>query len=712
MSHFWKPGTAAPWELERENARELEATAVLHNPNARLALDVQRRALPIAELRTELLYLCERYRTVIVVGSTGCGKTTQLPQFLHEAGWSADGRCIVCTQPRRVAAITVATRVASEMGVALGTTAGYCVRFGRCYDDEQTRIKYVTDGLLLREMMVDPLLSKYSVIMLDEAHERSLHTDILCGLLRKVQKKRPELRLIVASATLNAQEFKDFFETNTRRSSRRDTAVCMSVGGRGFPVDIQYLQKPTSSYVEALVDTVLKIHKSEPSGDILCFLTGADEIEQACALISDRAQGSGQAGGYRSGINRLIALPMYSGLPHDHQIRVFERPRRNERKVVVATNIAETSITIEGIVHVVDCGFVKMRAYNPRYNLDALTVLPVSRAAATQRAGRAGRTRPGKCYRLYTQKAFETVMPAAPAPEMARTDLAPVVLQLKALGIDDILHFDFLTPPPAENMLRALELLFALGAIDDRAVLTTPVGQQLVELPCSPAMGRMLLASAEHGCAEDALSIAAMIQVEGVYKGRAEVVSKPWAVAEGDLMTWLNVYRAYAAISPPKRSSWCGRRQLNGRVMQRATTIREQLEKFLTRFKLKIESAEGEPAAISRCIVTGFFANAAMRQPDNTYTTLRGQQQLHLHPNSVVFKTPPQHIIFHEVLVTSKQYMRDVSAIDPAWLPELAPHFYSYKNKALNPTGPKQEGDFEEGTNKRRKLGPVIERLT
>jgi ATP-dependent RNA helicase DDX35 len=723
MSQFWKPGAPAPWEVDRENARELEATAVLHNPNGRLALDVQRRALPIAELRTQLLYLCERYRTVVVVGSTGCGKTTQLPQYLHEAGWAADGRCVVCTQPRRVAAITVATRVASEMGVALGSTVGYCVRFGRCYDEEQTRIKYVTDGLLLREMMVDPLLSKYSCIMLDEAHERSLHTDILCGLLRKVQRKRPELRLIVASATLNAKEFKDFFETNTRRSSRRDTATCISVGGRGFPVDIQYLQKPTSNYVEAAVDTVLKIHAGEPSGDILCFLTGADEIEQACSLISDRAAHGGR---YSSGVDRLIALPMYSGLPHDHQIRVFEKARRHERKVVVATNIAETSITIEGIVHVVDCGFVKMRAYNPRYNLDALTVLPLSRASATQRAGRAGRTRPGKCYRLYTQHAFEQVMPAAPPPEMARTDLAPVVLQLKALGIDDILQFDFLTPPPAENMLRALELLYALGALDQHAALTTPIGQRLVELPCSPSMGRMLLASAEpeHGCAEDALSIAAMLQVEGVFKGRPELAAKQWAVAEGDLMTWLNIYRAYEAVAPQKRASWAGRKQLNPRVMQRASTIREQLKKFLTRFGLKLETAESEPTAISRCIVCGFFANAAVRQPDNTYATLRGQQELHLHPNSCVFKTPPQHIVFHEVLVTTKQYMRDVSAIDSAWLPELAPHYYSYKNPALNPGGRANTaaaaaaaGDpasqmFEEGTHKRRKLGPSIERLT
>ena len=268
-------------------------------------------------------------------------------------------------------------------------------------------------------------------------------------------------------------------------------------------------------------------------------------------------------------------------------------------------------------------------------------------------------------------------------------------------------------------MLRALELLYALGALDQHANLTTPIGQQLVELPCSPSMGRMLLASAEpeHGCAEDALSIAAMLQVEGVFKGRPENVAKEWAVAEGDLMTWLNVYRAYDAIAPQKRASWAGRKQLNARVMQRATTIREQLKKFLVRFGCKLETAESDPTQISRCVVRGFFANAATRQPDNTYATLRGQQELHLHPNSCVFKTPPQHIVYHEVLVTSKQYMRDVSAIDPSWLPELAPHYYSYKNAALNPgakPGPVADPAsemFEEGTNKRRKLGPSIERL-
>eukprot|EP01047_Picozoa_sp_COSAG01_P021652 COSAG01_NODE_1261_length_11001_cov_11.811961_15_plen_606_part_00 len=564
---------------------------MVHNPNARLSLDVQRRALPIARVRDELLYLCERYRTVVLVGATGCGKTTQVPQFLHEAGWAAGPRCVVCTQPRRVAAITVATRVAEEMGVVCGTTVGYCVRFGRCYDEDQTKVKFVTDGLLVREMMLDPLLSKYSVVMLDEAHERSLNTDILCGLLRKVRRKRPDLRIIIASATLDAQEFKDFFETNSRRSSRRDTAVCMSVEGRSYPVEVQYLRQPTSNYVQATVDTVVQIHHSQPPGDILCFLTGADEIEHACALISDRVHGSGgqHAHGRRShsGVTDMVILPMYSGLPHDHQLRVFERPRRHQRKVVVATNIAETSVTIDGIVHVVDCGFVKMRAFNPLQNIETLTVLPVSRAAAVQRAGRAGRSRPGVCYRLYTQDTFLKVLPAATTPEMARTDLGSVVLQLKALGIDDIMNFvsggalcclacrstcspavqcgarspvcecahvlicagakDFLTPPPAESMLRALELLYALGAIDTEAQLTTPLGQQLVELPCSPCMGRMLLGSAEHACSEEVLAIAAMLQVEGVFKGKAETVSKPWAVAEGDLLTWLNIFRACVA---------------------------------------------------------------------------------------------------------------------------------------------------------------------
>ena len=248
---FWKPGEKAPWALDRDNQREQEtAAAVVHNPLAHLAMDAQRRSLPIAKMRTELLYLVEKYQTVIIVGSTGCGKTTQIPQYLYEAGWAAGPRCIVCTQPRRVAAITIANRVADEMGVACGTQVGYCVRFGPCYDEARTKIKFVTDGLLVREMMFDPLLSKYSVIMLDEAHERSLHTDILCGLLRKVHRRRPELRIIVASATLDAQHFKDFFETNKKShlSARRDTAVCMSVGGRGFPVDILYLQKPCSNY--------------------------------------------------------------------------------------------------------------------------------------------------------------------------------------------------------------------------------------------------------------------------------------------------------------------------------------------------------------------------------------------------------------------------------------------------------------------------------
>ena len=666
---FWKPGAAAPWALDRENEREQAATAVIHNPNARLSIDVQRRSLPIAEQRTQLLYLVEKYLTVVIVGSTGCGKTTQIPQYLHEAGWSADQRCIVCTQPRRVAAITVATRVAEEMHVQCGTEVGYCVRFGRCYDEDRTRIKYVTDGLLIRELMLDPLLSKYSCLMIDEAHERSLHTDILLGLLRKVRRKRPDLRLVVASATLDAQQFKDFFETNTKRSKRHDTAVCMSIGGRSFPVDSLYLKSPCSDYVEATVETVLKIHRTEPSGDVLCFLTGADEIEQVCMLLSERARsGSGAAGGkFQSGVTELIALPMYSGLPHDQQIRVFERPRRHQRKVIVATNIAETSITVDGIVYVVDCGFVKLRAYNPRFNLDCLTVLPTARASAIQRAGRAGRTKPGKCFRLYTQDYFKNTMPAAAIPEMVRTNLGSVVLQLKALGVSNILQFEFLTPPPAENLMRALELLFALGAIDETGNLTDPVGIQMAELPVEPMMAKMLLASGEHGCAEEILSIAAMVQVQGAFKGKIEIVAKPWSVAEGDHLTLLNVYRAFAEQKGSKAAAWCGRHQLNYRVMQRASTIRGQLHKYCQRFKIPLETAESDPREICRCIVKGFFSNAAIRQPDNTYRTIRDSHPLHLHPQSVLFKAPPQHVVFHEVLITN---VRSPSAPKPPVQPQ------------------------------------------
>ncbi|XP_036041717.1 probable ATP-dependent RNA helicase DHX35 isoform X2 [Onychomys torridus] len=623
---FWKPGTEGPGvsiSEDRQSITENSGTTIIYNPYAALSIEQQRQKLPVFKLRNHILYLVESYQTVVIVGETGCGKSTQIPQYLAEAGWTAEGRVVGVTQPRRVAAVTVAGRVADERGAVLGHEVGYCIRFDDCTDPLATRIKFLTDGMLVREMMVDPLLTKYSVIMLDEAHERTLYTDIAIGLLKKIQKKRGDLRLIVASATLDAEKFQDFFNQNETSDPARDTCVILTVEGRTFPVDIFYLQSPVPDYIKATVDTVVKIHQTEGDGDILAFLTG---------------------------------------------------------QVVVATNVAETSITISGIVYVIDCGFMKLRAYNPRTAIECLVVVPVSQASANQRAGRGGRNRSGKCYRLYTEDAFDQ-LPQSTVPEMQRSNLAPVILQLKALGIDNVLRFHFMSPPPAQSMVQALELLYALGGLDKDCRLTEPLGMRIAEFPLNPMFAKMLLESGNFGCSQEVLSIAAMMQIQNVFvfpsnqKSQATRVHRKFAVEEGDHLTMLNVYEAF--IKHNKSSQWCQEHFLNYKGLVRAATVREQLKKLLVKFQVPRMSSEGDPDPVLRCIVSGFFANAARFHSSGAYRTIRDDHELHIHPASVLYaEKPPRWVIYNEVIQTSKYYMRDVTAIESAWLLELAPHFY------------------------------------
>ena len=401
-------------------------------------------ALPVWQAREDFVKLLADHQTVVLVGETGSGKTTQIAQFIADAGYSSPGGgggggggggMIACTQPRRVAAMSVARRVADEMDVQLGEEVGYSIRFEEC-SGPRTFVKFLTDGMLLREAMGDGALSRYSVIILDEAHERTLATDVLFGLLKEVLPRRPDLKLVVMSATLEAEKFQGYFLD----------APLMRVPGRTFPVEIFYTQQPERDYLEAAVRTVAQVHRCEPPGDVLLFLTGEEEIEDACRRISGEAARMLEDGA----AGPVKVVPLYSTLPPAQQQRIFDpapppaRPGGPPgRKVVVSTNVAETSLTIDGIVYVVDPGFSKQKVYNPRVRVESLLVSPISRASAHQRAGRAGRTRPGKCFRLYTEASFKRDLQEQTYPEILRSNLGSVVLQLKKLGIDDLVSFFF-----------------------------------------------------------------------------------------------------------------------------------------------------------------------------------------------------------------------------------------------------------------------------
>ena len=520
--------------------------------------------------------------------------------------------------------------------------------------------------------------------MVDEAHERSLSTDILLGILKKIQKKRPDLRIVISSATLQAEEFLNFFsrhENDANGDQNLDeSSKIISLEGRAYPVDILYLEEPAEDYVERAVKTVFDIHASESDGDVLVFLTGREEIDNAVQLITDRAAS------LHPKAPSILTLPLYAGLTTEQQLYVFEPAPENTRKIIVSTNIAEASVTIDGIVYVVDCGFVKLRAYNPQTGIERLTATPISKASATQRSGRAGRTKPGKCYRLYTQTEYND-LPQVTVPEVQRSNLAPVILQLKALGIDNVLRFDFMTPPPAELIVRALELLYSLGAVDDYAKLTRPMGLQMAELAVEPMMAKVLLSAPALGCLSQVLSIAAMTSLQGAVwfqhndeKKASETARRKFAAEEGDHLTLLNVYETFVTKGR-KDPKWCRDNFLNYKSMIRAVSIRAQLKRYLERFGFNV--AESLPSSkrpdnmperaeqIRKCLTLGYFSHAARMLPDGTFRTVSGAVTLHAHPSSLMFNRKADWVLFHEIVETSdKTYIRDITKIEKKWLTE------------------------------------------
>lgn len=629
-----------------------------------------RKTLPVWEARDDFLDLVKKNQIVILVGETGSGKTTQIPQFLVQGGYTKGNKCICVTQPRRVAATSVAKRVSEEMDVQLGQHVGYTIRFEDC-SSPKTVLKYMTDGMLLREAMGDPKLKRYSVIVLDEAHERTLSTDVLFGMLKELLKeKRKDLKLIIMSATLDAGKFQDYFES----------APVMKIPGRLYPVEIFYTPEPERDYLEAAIRTVIQIHLCEPDGDILCFLTGEEEIEAACKKIEEEISNLGKE------VPPLRCLPCYSTLPPQLQQRIFEPPPPGGRKCVIATNIAETSITINGVVYVVDPGFAKQKVYNPRIRVESLLVSPISKASANQRAGRAGRTKPGKCFRLYTEQAFEKELQEQTYPEILRSNLASVVLNLKKLGIDDLVHFDWMDPPAPETLMRALEQLNYLGALDDDGNLTD-IGSLMSQFPLDPQLCKCLTVAPKFKCSNEVLSIVAMLSVPRVFlrpkeaQDEADEAKARFAHQDGDHLTLLNVYHAFKQNKEDK--NWCYENFLNYRSLKSADNVRAQLSRIMQRLNLPLVSTDFNSKDyypnIMKAMVSGFFMQVALLDKKGLYVTVKDNQVVALHPSSVL-DHKPQWVIYNEFVLTSKNFIRTVTEIQGEWLLDLAPHYYDLDN--------------------------------
>uniref|UniRef100_A0A1A7Y7C5 Pre-mRNA-splicing factor ATP-dependent RNA helicase DHX16 n=1 Tax=Iconisemion striatum TaxID=60296 RepID=A0A1A7Y7C5_9TELE len=664
--------------------QDQEAPALSQAELKKQSIQEVRRSLPIFPYRDDLLAAINEHQVLVIEGETGSGKTTQIPQYLLEDGYTKGGMKIGCTQPRRVAAMSVAARVAEEMSVKLGNEVGYSIRFEDC-TSERTVLKYMTDGMLLREFLTEPDLASYSVIIIDEAHERTLHTDILFGLIKDIARFRPDLKVLVASATLDTERFSCFF----------DDAPVFRIPGRRFPVDIFYTKAPEADYLDACVVSVLQIHVTQPPGDILVFLTGQEEIEACCEMLQERCRRLG------SKIAELLVLPIYANLPSDMQAKIFTPTPPGARKVVVATNIAETSLTIDGIIYVIDPGFCKQKSYNARTGMESLIVTPCSRASANQRAGRAGRVAAGKCFRLYTAWAFKHEMEETTVPEIQRTNLGNVVLLLKSLGINDLIHFDFMDPPPHETLVLALEQLYALGALNHLGELTK-LGRRMAELPVDPMLSKMILASEQYKCSEEVLTIAAMLSVNNsiFYRPKDKVVHADnarmnFVVPGGDHMVLLNVYTQW--VESGYSTQWCYENFIQFRSMRRARDVRDQLEGLMDRIEVEMVSCEGENIPIRKSVTAGYFYHTA-RLSKGGYKTVKHQQTVYVHPNSSLFEEQPRWLIYHELVFTTKEFMRQVIEIESGWLLEVAPHYY--KSKELEDSSskkmPRKQGKTKE----------------
>ncbi|KAK9368089.1 P-loop containing nucleoside triphosphate hydrolase protein [Lipomyces kononenkoae] len=638
-----------------------------------------RRDLPVHLQRQEFLDLYHSAQILVFVGETGSGKTTQIPQFvLFDDLPHLEGKMVACTQPRRVAAMSVAKRVADELDVSLGEEVGYSIRF-EDNTSNKTILKYMTDGMLLREAMNDHNLDRYSCIILDEAHERTLATDILMGLLKEVALRRPELKIIIMSATLDAQKFQKYFHD----------APLLAVPGRTHPVEIYYTPEYQRDYLEAAIQTVLQIHATEPAGDILLFLTGEEEIEDACRKISLEADELIR----ETDCGELKVYPLYGSLPPQQQQKIFEQapgPRVKNgppgRKIVVSTNIAETSLTIDGIVYVIDPGFSKQKVYNPRIRVESLLVAPISKASAQQRAGRAGRTRPGKCFRLYTEEAFKKELNEQSYPEILRSNLSSTVLELKKLGIDDLVHFDFMDPPAPETMMRALEELNYLACLDDEGNLT-PLGRLASDFPLDPMLAVMLITSPEFYCSNEILSLTALLSVPSVFvrpnsaRKKADEMKMTFRHVDGDHLTLLNVYHAFkspeAQYNP---AQWCYDHFLSLRSLQSADNVRMQLKRIMEKNDLDLISTSFEDpnyyTNIRRALTSGFFMQVAKKSSSGKhYITVKDNQDVLLHPSTVLEKES-EWVVYNEFVLTTKNYIRTVTTIKPEWLFELAPAYF------------------------------------
>ncbi|MFP4384282.1 MAG: oligonucleotide/oligosaccharide-binding fold domain-containing protein [Spirochaetia bacterium] len=646
--------------------------------------------LPVYQERERIIDALKEHQVIVVESPTGSGKTTQLPLILHEAGYAEQG-VIGVTQPRRIATLSVCDYISNQLNSPVGGFVGYKMRF----EDEtgpDTRVKIMTDGILLQEMKADYYLSEYGAIIVDEAHERSLNIDFILGLLKRVLEERPNFRVIVSSATINAEVFSEYFWSCP--VVRIDTPM--------YPVKVVY-SPPQSDTYEGLLETIRKIvdrsvNKKETPGDFLIFLSGEKMIKDCIDEL----------GMIQNARRKLHILPLYSRLSKEEQERVFPPAPAGKTKVVVATNIAETSVTIDGITQVIDSGLAKMNFYNPRTYTSSLIEGPISQASSNQRKGRAGRTRPGTCYRLYYKEDFEH-RSLFTLEEIFRTDLSEVVLRMAEIGITEFDTFNFISPPPKAGILGAVETLRLLEALTPENTLSS-IGRMMARFPLLPKHSRMIVAAIRTfpGVIREVITATSFLTAHTPFilpQGEEVAARKAhhsFRDDHGDFVSYLKLLKAYKPAKDKDR--FCETYYLDRQTMDEIANIETQLSEIVSEMNIPLQ--EGGPVSDFLCACAkGLIQFVCARSGKWAYRSLTAEK-VQIHPGSVLFKETPQYIVAGEIVRTSKMWARSVSPLEESWLPRISPEIA--RNLMLHGKGNKKTAEKKRDTTWQIKIGAEI----
>lgn len=663
-----------------------------------MAIDYKK--LPVYEQKDRILQTLNDNQVIVVQSPTGSGKTTQIPVILHEAGYSASG-VIAVTQPRRIAALSVSEFIAKQLKTSYPGLVGYKMRF-EDKTDASTKIKIMTDGILLQEMKLDPYLSKYSVVMVDEAHERSLNIDFVLGLLKRVLAERKDFKVIVSSATMNAEAFSEYF----------GGCPIVTIDTITYPVAMVYdppateITTTTETGCEAILQkiesTIERVLDNKESGDILVFLPGEKIIKDCVMRLT-----------YSHLHSKIHLVPLYGRLPKEEQEKVFDNAPFGKKKVVISTNIAETSVTINGITTVIDTGLAKLNFYNPRTFTSSLNEVCVSKASCNQRRGRAGRTQPGTCYRLYGKKNFEQ-RPLYTTEEIYRTDLSEVVLRMSELGITDFETFDFISPPGKEGIYGAIDTLNLLGALNEDHTLSA-IGKLMVEFPLEPRVSRILVESIMRypEVLEEAIIASAFLSTSSPFilppgeEMDARKAHHAFRDIQGDFVSYVKLFRTYESMKNQKR--FCENNYLDERVMAEIANIKLQLEDEIRALGIPVTSG-GSMDDYLCCIASGMIQFVCVREGRENYRSLTAEH-ISIHPGSSMFRSDPLFIVAGEIVRTSRTFAMSVSPLTRSLLAKISPDLETRLNAARGKKGRSLTGNLEvSGTTFREQKGKRVGR--